>query len=95
MTTNAKIQKIYKNIHRGWGDWYETLYFLSIALTLLCETLPKPRLLKARDISSTLYTGAQLGWGRWGRAPPPAFHTLAKGMSLNRGLTHFTFGLRP
>ena len=35
-------------------------------------------------------------WGRWGRAPPqPAFHTLAKDMSLNRGATHFTLGLRP
>ena len=35
----------------------------------------------------------QLGWGHWGRAPPPAFHTLAKDMSLNRGATHFTLVL--
>ena len=29
------------------------------------------------------------------RAPPPAFHTLAKDMFLNRCPTHFTLGLRP
>ena len=29
-----------------------------------------------------------------GRAPPPAFHTLAVDMPLNRGATHFTLGLR-
>ena len=34
-------------------------------------------------------TGAQLGGGRWGRAPPPAFHAMAKDMSLSRGATHF------
>ena len=34
------------------------------------------------------------GGGRW-RPPPPAFQTLAKDMSLNRGATHFTLGLRP
>ena len=28
-------------------------------------------------------------------ATPPAFHTLAKGMSLKRGKTHFTLGLSP
>ena len=33
--------------------------------------------------------------GVLGRAPPPAFHTLAKNMSLNRGPTHFTLELRP
>ena len=27
------------------------------------------------------------------RAPPPAFHTLAKDISLNRGATHFTLEL--
>ena len=37
-------------------------------------------------------TGAQLGWGR---APPPAYHTLAKDMSLIRFATHFTLGLKP
>ena len=35
------------------------------------------------------------GWGGWGRAPPPAFHTLTKDMSKNRGKTHFTPGLSP
>ena len=25
---------------------------------------------------------------------PPAFYTLAKDVSVNRGITHFTFGLR-
>ena len=34
-----------------------------------------------------VHTGAQLR-GRGGGAPP-AFHTLAKDMSLNRGVTHF------
>ena len=29
------------------------------------------------------------------RAPPPAFHILAKDIFLNRGATHFTLGLRP
>ena len=29
-----------------------------------------------------------------GGAPPTAFHTLAKDMSLNRGATHFTLWLR-
>ena len=28
---------------------------------------------------------AQLRWGRWGAHLPPAFHTLAKDMSLDRG----------
>ena len=38
-------------------------------------------------------SGVQLGGrGRWGRAPPPAFHTLAKDISLN---TQFTSGLWP
>ena len=32
--------------------------------------------------------------GRLGRAPRPAFYTLAKNMSLNGGATHFTLGLR-
>ena len=35
--------------------------------------------------------GAQLGGG----VPPPAFPTLAKDMSLNRGAIHFTLRLRP
>ena len=35
----------------------------------------------------------QLGGGALGRAPPPAFHALAKDMSLNKGATHFTLGL--
>ena len=33
------------------------------------------------------------GGGRWGRAPPPAFHTLPKDMYKNRGETHFSLGL--
>ena len=33
--------------------------------------------------------------GDGGRPPPPAFYTLAKDMSLNRGATHFTLGPRP
>ena len=31
----------------------------------------------------TMLSRAQLGGGRWGRAPPPAFHTLAKDMYLD------------
>ena len=42
-----------------------------------------------RDRGS-LYRGAT-----GGGAPPLAFHTLAKDMSLNRGASHFTLGLRP
>ena len=39
--------------------------------------------------------GAQLGGGgRLRRAPPPAYRTLSKDMSLNRGVTHFTFGIK-
>ena len=39
-----------------------------------------------------LIQGRNLGVG----APPPsAFYTLAKRMSLNKGATHFTLGLRP
>ena len=34
------------------------------------------------------------GQGRRGCTPPPAFHTLTMDMSLNRGVTHFTLGLR-
>ena len=41
-----------------------------------------------------MHAGAQLR-GRCRRAPPPAFHTLARDMSLNRGATHFTLGLSP
>ena len=50
----------------------------------MSETL---ELLRANVVQTR---GAQLGWGRWGRAPPPAFKTLAKDMSLNNGATHFT-----
>ena len=32
--------------------------------------------------------------GRKGHAPPPAYNTFAKDMSLNRGATHFALGLR-
>ena len=40
--------------------------------------------------------GTQMGVGAlWARRASPAFHTLAKDMSLNRGETHFTLGLRP
>ena len=40
--------------------------------------------------------GGVSGRGRWGRAPPPpAFQTLAKDISLDRGATHFTLGLSP
>ena len=35
------------------------------------------------------------GRNRGGGRTPPAFHTLAKDMSLNRGETHFTLRLRP
>ena len=35
-------------------------------------------------------TGAQLGGGRWGRAPPPSFYTLTKDMSKNGGATTTT-----
>ena len=42
------------------------------------------------------YIGATGGGrGACGRAPPPAFHTLAKDMPVNRGGTHFSLGLRP
>ena len=48
------------------------------------------------DVESVInFSGTQLGGRRMGRAPPPAIHTLAKDMSLIRGATHFTFGLRP
>ena len=30
------------------------------------------------------------GGGHCGRTPPPAFHTLANDMSLDKGGTHFT-----
>ena len=36
-----------------------------------------------------------VGGGRRGYAPPPAFHNLAKDMSLDKGATHFTLGPRP
>ena len=40
--------------------------------------------------------GAQLEEvGRRGRAPPPAFYTLAMDMSLNRGAKHLTLGIWP
>ena len=46
--------------------------------------------------NSSLNPGAQLGvGGRWGRALPSAFHTVATDMSLNRGTTHIALGLRP
>ena len=35
------------------------------------------------------------GVGGAGGAPPGAFHTLAKDMSINRGATHFTLDVRP
>ena len=38
--------------------------------------------------------GARLGEGALGAASPPAFHTLAKDISLNKGATRFTLGLR-
>ena len=43
-----------------------------------------------------MYRGAIGGGGVGaGGALPPAFHTLAKDMSLNSGVKHFTLGLRP
>ena len=33
--------------------------------------------------------------GGGGGAPPPSFHVSTKEMSLNRGATHITLGLRP
>ena len=44
---------------------------------------------------NTLCTGVLCDNTAWGRAPPPAFHTLAEDTPLNRGATHFTLGLRP
>ena len=46
-------------------------------------------------LTSLLNRGASWGGERWGRAPPPAIHTLSKEMSLNKGATHFTLGPRP
>ena len=40
-----------------------------------------------------LYIGRGATRGALGARDPPAFHTLAKDMSLNRDATHFTLGL--
>ena len=48
---------------------------------------------RVRPSSIRLSRGATRG-GRWGRAPPPAFRTLAKDRSPKRGETHFTLYLR-
>ena len=58
--------------------------------SLKCATIKLRREETRTDLfvrSFVLMTGAQLGWGA-----PPAFHTLAKEMSLNRGVRHFTLG---
>ena len=51
----------------------------------------KPRKLRATPQKQSLLLGGATG----GRAPPPAFHTLAKDISLNGGATHFTLRLKP
>ena len=39
--------------------------------------------------------GRNVGGGRWGCAPHPAFYALAEDMSLNKGATQFKLGLSP
>ena len=51
---------------------------------------------RLQDVQASFQGGRGVNeGGRLGRAPRPAFYTLAKDMSLNRGATHFTLGPRP
>ena len=70
-------------------------YGFTIANINLWSSIHDPRYCKKEPLRA--HAGAQLvrGEGRYGRAPPPAFHTLTKDMSLNRGAEHFTLCLRP
>ena len=47
-----------------------------------------------KSCSCRCWAGAQRG-GDGSARPPPAFHTVAKEMSKNRGATHLTLRLRP
>ena len=49
---------------------------------------------KMHQPANHLFTGATGVVGAGGARPPPTFHILTKDMSLNRGATHFTLGLR-
>ena len=91
--------------HRMWGSYslreavIEMLSHLEIrthrAIKAYIEREKRIVCRYSNSISfNTLCTGVLCDNTAWGRAPPPAFHTLAEDMPLNRGTAHFTHGLR-